>query len=65
MGDGDAALAAAWLSTCLDLWPHQSQQTIRRQGAGNCGFVNIGGEAVAAVELARDESVVILRKKKD
>ena len=34
--DGDAALAAAGFAPSGDLWPGQSQQTIGRQGAGDC-----------------------------
>lgn len=64
-GDGDAALAAARFTPPADLGPGQNQQTIGRQGAGDRWLVDAGGEAVAAVELARDVTVVVLKHSRE
>lgn len=61
-GDGDAALAAARFISPGELWPSQSQQTVSCKGAGDCGLVNAGGEAVATMKLTRDVTMVILKK---
>lgn len=58
--DWDAALAAAGFTPPHDLWPSDSQQAVSCQGAGDCWLVNTGGEAVAAVKLTRDVTVVVL-----
>lgn len=60
-GDRDVALTAAGFTPPRHLWPNQSQQTISWQGAGDCWLVNTGGEAVAAVKLTRDVTMVILK----
>ena len=61
-GDGDVALAAARFTPPADLRPSQGQQTVSGQGAADRRLVHAGGEAVAAVELARDVTVVVLKK---
>ena len=59
-GDWDAAVTAARLVAPADLWAVQGQEAIGGQRASDRRLVHVGGEAVAAVELTRDVTMVIL-----
>lgn len=50
-----AGVHARW-----DFGAREGQHAVRGQGAGECGLVHVGRQAVAAVELAGDVAMVIL-----
>lgn len=59
-GHGDGPLAVAGVHARWDLGAREGQHAISGQGAGECGLVHVGRQAVAAVELAGDVAMVIL-----
>lgn len=63
-GDGDVALSAARLAPPAYLWPGQRQQAVCWQGAADGGLVHDGREAVTAVELPGDVTVIVLKNRR-
>ena len=59
-GHGDGPLAVAGVHARWDLGAREGQHAVSGQGAGECGLVHVGRQAVAAVELSGDVAMVIL-----
>lgn len=57
---GDGSLAVAGVHAGRDLGAGEGQHAVGGQGAGQRRLVHVGGQAVAAVELAGDVAVVVL-----